>query len=266
MIGNSIKNLSGSWPDTPSFPRVQYLAGRGDRVEVIKAIPPVRDGKREDPRRFQQSLALLEEGEEIRHVLDHMTGNDPVIAFGSPDQIGIGLPAPDKIHLFNVVEIHIMVALVFLPEAIGIKVVDDMHVVSLAFRSQRGVGWTYFKPQSFLVDHGENPLLAGDIPTIPSTRSILVMMTLAREWVISDGQIEKSEGLLTPLSKIEHRAFVLSFQNGAACRIRTGDPLITKKSARKGEFCKWLILRGQDVVTSLERQPHSFFIGMEGQQ
>jgi len=54
--------------------------------------------------------------------------------------------------------------------------------------------------------------------------------------------------------------------DGAACRIRTGDPLITKKSARKGEFCKWLILRGQDVVTSLERQPHSFFIGMEGQQ
>jgi len=54
--------------------------------------------------------------------------------------------------------------------------------------------------------------------------------------------------------------------NGAAYRIRTDDPLITKKSAKKGEFCKCLILKGQDVFTSSESQSLSIYFGKKWQQ
>jgi len=53
---------------------------------------------------------------------------------------------------------------------------------------------------------------------------------------------------------------------GAACRIRTGDPLITKISAREGESGKRLLLSRQGEFTSLEILPTSILFGKEGQQ
>ena len=72
---------------------------------MVEAVAFVRDDQGEHAVGLEQHLALLQERNQIRDVLDDVTGNDPGVALRPANEFGKRLPGPDKVDLLDVVQV-----------------------------------------------------------------------------------------------------------------------------------------------------------------
>jgi hypothetical protein len=68
--------------------RVDHGCDAADRPRALESVTLVRDHQAEDAVVVQDGVAILQEGDEIGDVLDHMRRDDPVVMVGLARDLG----------------------------------------------------------------------------------------------------------------------------------------------------------------------------------
>lgn len=126
---------------------VQSVLGRAEALEVIEAVALVRHHRDQPARLAQQRLAFDQEAEQIRRVLDDVTGNDPVIPVTTADRFGQRFAAPYEVHVLDVVYAD---ARIPVPRAQRrrIGVIQDIHAKAVSVARQRVETWPDLQARS----------------------------------------------------------------------------------------------------------------------
>ena len=133
MVDAAIDELPGQ-----RRPRAQDMGG--DRVadlglaaHEVEGEAPVRHGEAQRGPRLQHAVQLVEPGDQVRHVLDHVRGDGVVEIKLVAERLGDGPVAPDRIDLRDVGADHVRVVGIFVAQVGRIGVV---HVFDVALRLQ----------------------------------------------------------------------------------------------------------------------------------
>lgn len=112
--------------------RLQCLPHRRCRPVDVEAEAPVRHDQRDLGAGVGQARQLVEPADHVRDVLDHVTGDDPVVRRPGAARLGKAdesvLALEPEVQLRDVVDVHGLVAAVVGPQLLPLRHVDVRHV------------------------------------------------------------------------------------------------------------------------------------------
>ena len=118
--------------DTPHAPPA---SGRGSRpAQGVEALSPVRHGQHQAPARPQEPLAVGQEPDWIRQVLDDVGGDDPVVVAAGAQQLAQRPAVGYEIHLLDRAGVDPRVVAVLRPDFGRRRVVEDLHAEAFGLR------------------------------------------------------------------------------------------------------------------------------------
>src|SRR4029453_9579502 len=138
-----IEYLTARMPTAARSMRVQYIARRCQRAEIVETIPLVRHGKNHDAAVSQQRRCGVQKPDEVGGVFDDVARDQgierPVKV--RCHRISYRPCCPDEVHFFYLVDVHTWVAAVLLDELAPRCVIDGDCVPAVPFRCDWIVAW-----------------------------------------------------------------------------------------------------------------------------